>query len=184
MAIALAGLVLGGSLAMTQPPALAVPEQVERFQLWNDCQPMALLLEIAPDLREGILFAGARDAAESRLRSAHLYTDSSLTSGMIPVDLSYLVIAIATFDESGNQPFNVTLRYYKPVTDKATGNYSQAATWLNGVIGLGDNDFILAQLARNLDTFLANYLRVNDTACTAALSVQQPHLPSTKATGR
>ena len=133
-------------------------ERVNRFQLFDRCKPMNLLVEDLPSdaLDIGLDEASIQAATESRLRSARLYTsDASATS--------YLYVNVNVAGRS----FSFSLNYKKTVTDLASGETAFATTWETGLTGLhgGDAGYILSAISRNLDRFLVEFLRVNEGAC-------------------
>lgn len=129
---------------------------LERFELYNGCRPMGLVVEEITDrAREIRLTEGAiRRAAESRLRAARLFDAGSLHSWMY-VDAHVVGAA-----------FSVSVRYHKRTAD-SFGMIGWPATWHSGITGThgADAGFIVSQLSLLLDEFLADYLRVNEEDC-------------------
>lgn len=127
-----------------------------RFELFNDCKPMYLLVEKLNDGagKIGLTKARLQAAAESRLRSARLY-DSAATAYLY-VNVSVVGMAVS-----------IRLEYNKRVFDVATGELGVATTWDTGSTGThgGDAGYIVSALSEKLDRFLVEYLRVNESAC-------------------
>lgn len=127
-----------------------------RFELFNDCKPMDLVVERLHDDagKIGLTKARLQAAAESRLRSARLY-DSDAAAYL------YMNVAVAS------PAFSIRLEYRKRVFDPASVKSGYAATWNTGSTGThgGDAGYIVSALSEKLDRFLVEYLRVNESAC-------------------
>ena len=99
-----------------------------------------------------------RLASESRLRSARLYADSfRLAAGYSILYVNASVVGRA---------FHVSIQYWKVVTDRH-GRSNYGTTWTTATTGVhsGDSTYIVSTLSEQLDTFLADYLRVNAEDC-------------------
>ena len=160
------------SSATAQQGDLSYEAQVDHFQLYSNCGLISIFVnELSSDAEEiGLENPKIQAAAESRLRSARLYTEAD------PAVI--LEITVQVFRSA----FSVRLSLYKTVFDPLTEiNYS-SATWTLGSIGTHGSDasFIIRSLSQHLDTFLADYLRVNETAC--GQSVVTPSSQSTSLT--
>ena len=68
-------------------------------------------------------------------------------------------------NETGKQPFNVTVEYYKLMTDVLSGITMLATAFNSTTAGLGDSPYILSVVSQNTDKFIDEYLRVNRDAC-------------------
>ena len=137
--------------------SLDLDRTIERFELFNNCEPMYLLVEnLPPDAAEiGLSKQGVQAAVESRLRSARLY-DSSGSSSYLYVNVNVVGAA-----------FGVELEYYQRVLTLESGLRGSAVTWGTGLTGTHGRDanYILSLVSRLMDTFLSKYLRVNEEAC-------------------
>ena len=155
-------LIMAASLAVTLVSSTAVgetstfKERHARFQLFSDCGPMQIFVE---ELDEDAANIGLTEgpilpAAESRLRSARLYS---------AVADPYLYINVNV----AGGGFNVGLEYKKWVSDPLSGEEMPATTWDTGSTGThGKNPgFILSTASGLLDKFLVEFLRVNEEAC-------------------
>ena len=133
---------------------------LDRFKLFNACRPMELLVEgLYPDAQaSGLTEERIQLAAESRLRAARLYTES-----VEKANFTYLYININVVGRA----FKISVAYRRWVTDPVNNSNGRATTWDTGSAGTygGDAGFIIQGLSSHLDEFLANYLRVNDSAC-------------------
>ena len=154
----LAGLALAGLMA----PAIAgqdTSNRRDRFRLFNACRPMELVVEhLNDDAADiGLDKKALQAAAESRLRAARVYTEDPVRA-----DFSYLYVNVTVTGRA----FNISLEYSKWVTDEF-GQSSNAQTWHTGGTGTqgGNASYVVSSLSRELDTFLAVYLRVNEEAC-------------------
>ena len=145
------------ALAMSVAPVQEVTD-LDRFQLFNNCEPMSLLVESLSDSAADIGLTEERlqVAAESRLRGARLYTSDR--------SQPYLYVNVSV----GSTAFHTSLEYTKKMRDRATGYTGSTSAWdraITGTHGQGAN-YIVSGLSELLDIFLTEYLRVNESACT------------------
>lgn len=155
---------LGASIAlMTLALSLLAPRAATqttvdvptRFQLFANCEPMNLVVWMSPKAKEiGLTETSVRAAVESRLRTARLYDAKSIFSLATTVDVQ-------------EKAFTVRVEYLKIFQDTLTDKYGHAISWFDGAIGThgGDPSFILNSIPNYVDTFLVEYLRVNEEAC-------------------
>ena len=129
------------------------------FQLFTNCEPMRLLMEgfNKHSSKIGLTFKPIRNAAESRLRAAELYTPKLLGTD------SFLYININVVQ----QAFGISLEFWKKVRDEYSGQIYSTITWRVMRTGLHGNDpsYIVNAVSQSLDEFLAEFLRVNEKAC-------------------
>ena len=148
----------GWELAPTGDASQQV-DGLSRFALWTGCQPMGLLVEQLPDdaANTGLTRDALQAAAESRLRAARLYTSDTVRAN------SYLYVNVNVVGRA----FAISLEFRKYVFDPATGGSGSATTWDTGTLGThgGNASFVLGSVSRNLDRFLVEFLRVNESAC-------------------
>lgn len=130
----------------------------DRFQLFNNCEPMALVVEglsnSAADIRlteERLQFA-----AESRLRGTRLFTTASGVNSYLYVNVNVV-----------GRAFSISVEYKKRVLDIASDEANFAATWESAAVGTHGRDAegVVSVLSGFLDEFLTEYLRVNESAC-------------------
>lgn len=145
-----------------------IPEEIreqvslsmELFALFNWCQPMKIVVENLGDeaTRLRLTKDRLRSAAESRLRAANLHEE-----GGDDGDGSYLYVRVGV----SRRAFVLDLQYRKLVTDLASEQMFAAPTWDEQVFGThgGDVLTVTALLSELLDDFMADYLRVNEIAC-------------------
>lgn len=158
------GLLVTVLLALAAPAAGAQEEEYAsaRFELFNDCRPMQLLVEnVAGDAAAiGLTVSDLQVVAESRLRSARIYTEDAFAAGLSFLYVNYTVNGPA---------FGLDLYYVKRVEDDF-GEPGSARTWTRGVVsathGRGKH-YVTAQLSTLMDQFLVAYLRANEEACEA-----------------
>lgn len=121
---------------------------------------MVLLIEEVGSVAKqiGLTKDASRLAAESRLRSARLYADSSKLA------LGYSVLYVNA--NAINRAFHVSIQYWKAVTDRH-GRSNYGTTWNTATTGVhGESSaYIVSALSEQLDMFLADYLRVNAEDC-------------------
>ena len=141
---------------------LAVPARAEnvtgydRFQLWNDCQPMRLVVEgLDKDTTDiGLTKDAITVAVRSRLRAARLYTAETDPR---------LYVRVQVVDTA----FYTSVEYGKRVADSASGGSTVVTTWGARSIGTHSRNasYILSPVSENVDKFIDEYLRVNEDAC-------------------
>ena len=127
-----------------------------RFELWNDCRAVDVVVESAPGGTAGI---GLREraiaaAVRGKLGAAGIYD----AEGLAYLDIHASVVGPA---------FHVGVEFRKWLKDPASGKEGAAATWISGSTGThgGNSDYVLASVAEHVDGFIAQYLRVNAAAC-------------------
>lgn len=152
--------VLMAALAVATPSLAAAQDDtsdLDRFDLFNRCQPMGLLVEGMPNEAADINLTKERiqTMAESRLRAARLYEARR--------SRSYLYINV----NLSGRAFNVSVDYKKVLYDAETALFDVATTWSRGLTGThgGEAGYILQGLSEHLDRFVLEYLRVNEEAC-------------------
>ena len=143
----------------------------ERFDLYDACRPLNFVLVVQSpddDLVQGSIEEDVQVAVESRLRTARLY-DSEASS-----HLRVYVHIVNTKTVAGKHvgwQYCWSIDLGKPVLDLASGELGRASTWeRRGLGSTGTNvsglrEDILAMTRRNMDEFLAEYLRANEEAC-------------------
>lgn len=136
-------------------------EAMSRFGLFTDCEPISLLV-MPPErlVRREQLEA----AVESRLRGARLFRDddpltlmaTSGRGGLLTVNVMVI-----------GQAFSILLSFQKPLYDSVldvtwfAGNWTELSTGTHG----GDGGYILQNVSQAVDSFLVQFLRVNELAC-------------------
>lgn len=149
-------------LMMAASPGVADEHEVtdfDRFRLGNDCDPISLLVERLTDDASEIDLTVERieTVVRSRLRAARIYN---------PNADSYIYVNIGV----SRQVFSMRLEFIKRVFDIKTRERGAVPTWNNAALGTHGDDasYILSNLAEYADTFIDEYLRVNDKACPPA----------------
>ena len=154
-AIAAAGLFLAASSTTAEEVS-----SYDRFQLWNDCRPMDLVVEeMTDDAADiGLTENAITVAVRSRLRAGRLYSDDYDESAW-----SYLLVSVTVISNA----FGIDVRYHKIVTDAATEFIYSSPTWEGGGVGTHGQspDYIVSSVSQNIDQFIDEYLRVNADAC-------------------
>ena len=169
-------------LCVTAPVVVASESKeisdFDRFQLWNRCRPLAIRAHLSGEATNIELTEDmVEETIKAKLQLARLYSSDLDTWDGSPIKLSafkrrleiiaglhpHLVIEIQVFDPA----FFAEAKFVKPVTDELSEVKSGATTWVGGTIGThgGQSDFILSSISRTVDTFILEYLRVNDLAC-------------------
>lgn len=133
-----------------------VPDSLARFQLFNLCRPIYLLVEELPPDAAAIRLTEERVStlAESRLRAARLFAEESLQYLYVNVNVS-------------GRAFNVAVGFYKRLWDPSSDEFGSTRTWGSGSTGThgGDGGYIMQTISEHLDRFVLEYLRVNEDAC-------------------
>ena len=149
-------------LAFFAGPLMAASEsEVEqarqRFELFNNCEPFGLLVEsLGRDAKKiGLTEESITMAAESRLRSARIYDPYT--------GVPYLYINVNVVGHA----FSMNVEFNKRVLAEWTKERFPASTWIARSTGTHGSDatYILSSLSSKMDTFLTQYLRVNEAAC-------------------
>ena len=134
-----------------------VESRIDRFELWNKCEPLGLVAETLSDdaAKIGLTREVVLKAVRSRLRAARLYSDQS------PGNYFYVNITVV------GKSFSVSIAYYKLVMDLASAEFFPAITWRRGITGMHgrSSSYILSSVSEGMDEFIDEYLRVNASAC-------------------
>ena len=133
----------------------------QRFQLFNRCQPIVpVIAELPEGASIGLSEDALRAAVESRLRSARLYQSDAPLAGAV----LYVRVSV-----SRSRAFVLNVSFMRRLQDATNRSSGLAATWARGIFGVTSRaDLILSALSQHLDEFLAEYLRVNESACKQA----------------
>ena len=157
-------------VAATPLQADEAQDRLEHFQLWVACRPIWLSVEPLPDdaVKIGLTKEAIATAIRSRLRAARLYggnIDSISPSQDVNAMLS-MQINVASSNVTRGGGFAIIISLYKFVVDPLTTR-GPAATWTDGMTGLhsGNGGFILSAVSQLTDSFIDEYLRINDPAC-------------------
>ena len=154
--IGLAFVVIVSTLGIAQESEMTSEERFARFQLFNNCRPMDVVVQPLPsDAQEiGLTEYSLRAAIESRLRAARLFDDEASSH-------LYLNVNVV------GRAFGIVLEYNKPMCDFASEECFWAPTWEVGSTGTHGNDdgYIRSSVSEKMDTFILEYMRVNEEAC-------------------
>lgn len=125
----------------------------DRFQLFDYCRPMSLVVEQLPPDAAGIGLTeqSIQNLVESRLRSARLYDTNR--------PLTYLYVNVNVVGRA----IGIELEFVRSARVLETDIIGLATTWDSGTVGLHGRDarFILTVVSGLMDKFLVEYLRVN-----------------------
>ena len=128
----------------------------DRFELWNGCRPMGLVVETLPKAATDIGLTGeaVAVAARSRLRAARLYDDDASALFWVSVG-------------AAGTAHGIIVGYYKRVKDEASDMAQLAMTWFSGSTGMHgrNSSYVLSAVTEQVDKFIDEYLRVNESAC-------------------
>lgn len=142
-------------------------EATMRFAYWTGCSPLKLFVSVPSVAAMGLTEAAVATAVRSRLRAARIYTDTD------NVEVPLLVAQVAVYPLEGQQitggAHHVRLSLYKHVYDSLSGlsGYAETKLFPAQLVGIHDGTaaFILSGVARMMDSFIDDYLRINDPAC-------------------
>ena len=127
------------------------------FALYTKCQLMNLVVEdLGRDAAKiGLTRAMIVAAAESRLRSARIFTDK-LADSYLYINVNVVGPAVA-----------IDFSFKKLLHDDLSGLNGFGHTWSRGKSGThgGSEEIILSSVGNLMDEFLVEYLRVNEKAC-------------------
>ncbi len=133
---------------------------IDRFQLWNNCAPVGLVVEsLGSDAEKiGLTEERLQTTVGSRLRGARIYTDV-LTRPF----QSYLYLNVNIVGRA----FGIGLMFNKTLMDMSLLSSGIATTWNIGGAGThgGDGGYVVQAVAEQTDRFINEYLRVNESAC-------------------
>ncbi len=149
-------------LAVTVPslaedgPAKA---SLERFQLWNYCDPLWLIVEVIAPSREEEgqrMKTDVEGIVRNRLWAAHLYDDDHDAPAHLYVRVAW-----------GKVAWSVDFEYRKTLHDFfATDEWGHATTWMDSWLGAhGEAGDILDRVSWMTDHFIVEYRRVNANTC-------------------
>ena len=132
-------------------------DPVYRFDLFNECQGMDLVVEELPEGAGeiGLTRESIQAAVESRLRSARLYDAGRLDP--------YLYVNVLVVGPA----FSVRLEFYKRLHDPVSNTTGIAVTWNRNSTGIHGNEapYIVSAISQDMDEFLVEYLRANEDYC-------------------
>ncbi len=147
-------------LAFIARPTDATIVGGERFQLWNDCRPLQLVVHLdehptGTDITEDSVTAAVR----SRMRAAFLYTEDPFEARASTLEVNINVTARSS---------SILVRFHKFMLDGHIGEWGHANTWIVGADDIqNDPGSIRNAVTAAIDRFLDAYLRVNEDACKA-----------------
>lgn len=132
----------------------------ELFNLYTACSPVGL--NVNPLLKGNaeavnLTKEAVINLAESKLRSAHIYTSKKPYTAALEVNITIVGLA-----------FGYTVQFFKGLSDPISKHFDWASTWMRGytgTYGLSGGDYILSSFSKSLDEFIVEYLRVNEKDC-------------------
>ena len=134
------------SLLLTSAVSAEEVSRIDRFQLWNNCQPVNLVID-SSNAEETTI------AVRSKLRAARLYDAEASTWLHVREYFSGVVSGLS-------------VQYSKNLTDTVSGETAIMVTWSRRKEGvLASLGIILEWASQLTDEFIDEYLRVNADAC-------------------
>ena len=142
---------------LAQDKQMALTEERTRFKLFTNCKPVDLVVESLNQAarRIGLTETDIIAAAESRLRSARIYT-ADITGPYLYINVNVSSAAYA-----------IIISLNKRLFDPISGTHNLAQTWYRASTGIhaGKSGFILSDIAEHMDQFIVQFLRANEKAC-------------------
>ena len=148
----------GIETSFAEEKQMSQDEMVQRFRLFMNCQPVNLLVEglDKSTSRIGLTERNIIAAAESRLRSARIYTDDKLSPKL------YINVQVR------ESVYSLTIKLSKRLHDPISGLSTHATSWESSGLGThsrGGRETIMSRVAMEVDEFIVQYQRVNEKAC-------------------
>lgn len=149
-------------------PALAsgakdVPFQSLRFQLYVNCEPLAVAIDLHGNEKTlSLTQEQVQNVVESRLRGARIYTDDIPPQPAGLVNIRIHIVGWA---------YQVRLEFLKFILDYLHSiEVGVATTWTRAFTGyhaveLQRKAGILSATSQLMDSFLVEYFRANEAAC-------------------
>ena len=152
-------------LIVLWPLTAAAATDQERFELWNECRPLAFLVVTNEAIRGTPLHDSISELTRSRLRAARIFRGDD---GLEPADwLAHAYLESHVTASDGVFLVRVVLRKYVQVMSSKNGEYWPAVTWdaaRFGVYGTADA-YVVTAFSMLMDKFVDHYLRINELAC-------------------
>lgn len=145
---------------------------LERFQLYSGCQPIAVEVRLSGEASEiGLTVPLVAAVAEGHLRAVGLLGRFDLET-----DVPFLSIDVTVLGET----FHMELLYNKAVIDLSTGMRGHSPMWGRGVTRAHRQTAksVITAIEVHVKQFLAYYRHVNQSACDDAMPTQSHTGPS------
>ncbi len=133
-------------------------EWMENFQLYTGCKDVSLLVERIDPNDARLTETRVQTTVRSRLRGARIYTAEMV------MNLYYLYVSVGVFRNA----YSISVEFNKWLMDREFPELRGIApTWSSSSIGTHSNDsgYILQNLGELVDTFIDQYLEINEDAC-------------------
>ena len=159
-ALVIGAFLLISTTCQAQNQSAVLQQELARFQLYSGCDPVHLVVEYEQENAGTLDLTESRieTTVRSRLRSAHIYNDTTNLPGLF-VHVRVIGVAVAV-----NVDFFLGL--FSPDADlsgpAATWTISTLGTHSSGAEGAG---FILGIVSEYTDIFIDQYLAINESAC-------------------
>ena len=150
------------SVSVQAAEGWSLKEKRDNFQLYvNKCDPIGIDVYFTGEKGIRLTKESIETAARSRLRAAHLYgSKPGPVSGILLIS-----VVVARWDEP---VFHYRIWFTKQQLDKMSQLTSWSPTgWTRGALIVGSSD-ALSAISQSLDSFLDDFLRVNDCICDPA----------------
>lgn len=136
--------------------AKSVDERLRRFELFSDCGPMRIVINMhnSDSSSINITKESIETSVKNRLLSARLY--SADADHVLHINLNVVGAA-----------FSIDVDFLKRVYDPLSDNNFITTTWDKGSTGVhgGESYYVLYSMSQLMDEFLVEFLSVNEEAC-------------------
>ncbi len=164
------------SAALAAPANAGQVSHLERFQLWNECRPLNLIVKhefsifVPEELRE-LAKRRIKPMVRRRLQAARIYgsEDRSTFVQEEPV-LSISLEELLGRRDWRSRPYGDSrsgIEFNKRLHDPLSGKSFESPTWSvdRSHSSDADEDEIMLAMSEMIDTFTGHYLRVNASMC-------------------
>ena len=135
----------------------------EEFKFLTNCKRIALIAVAVEPNDLGVEQSSIRNAVKSRLRSANLFTTE-----LVPFQ-PHISIQLEFSRKKYPLVMVANVAFSKPLEDPISGHMMTAQTWGQRAFGaVYSAEATIGAIHRILDTFITEYLRVNEPTCKAA----------------
>lgn len=143
-----------GQEALEEAEALVARSQPEkdRFELYTGCRPIAQLPFVSIENSSlDLAWESIFETLHNRLQATRIYDDAA--SDFISVNVHVVGSA-----------FSVEVEFNKRLYDQISDIERSVTTWTSSALGThgNNNDYVLLEIYKQVDHFLAEYLRINE----------------------
>ena len=139
---------------------------IDIFKLCTSAEKIDLIVEDTPAdaIEIGLTAERIENVAESRLRAARIYDPEG--GDFLHIQTNAIAPTFTSGEKIGDGQSVAAayeLGFNKPVFDPDVNEIGYAKTWKQGAILFGDADFIVQAISEAVDSFISEFLRVNES---------------------